>query len=169
MAEGQAGSQNHVSHALGKKQVNDGKSVESRLHQSPKQSINKCPQCHSQRHYRGGLRYLFDGTPVQRWLCRDCNYRFSPPDNRRKLLQKTSNWQLNTPTTLPLYRQERGESHRGRASTLLAGGLTLVTSQTQQNAQREGTSQPIDKTGKIVEFLWNLSQNGVKSNTLGKL
>ena len=43
----------------------------------------------------------------------------------------------------------------------------MVTSQTQQNAQREGTTQPIDKTGKIVEFLWNLSQNGVKGNTLG--
>ena len=53
-----------------------------------------------------------------------------------------------------------------RASTLLAGGLTLVTSQTQQNAQREGT-QPTDKTAKIVEFLWNLRQNGVKGNTLG--
>ncbi len=43
----------------------------------------------------------------------------------------------------------------------------MVTSETQQNAQREGTSQPTDKTGKIVEFLWNLSQNGVKGNTLG--
>jgi integrase/recombinase XerD len=43
----------------------------------------------------------------------------------------------------------------------------LVTSETQQNAQREGTTQLTDKTGKIVEFLWNLSQNGVKGNTLG--
>ena len=43
----------------------------------------------------------------------------------------------------------------------------MVTSQTQQNAQREGTTHPTDKTGKIVEFLWNLSQNGVKGNTLG--
>ena len=43
----------------------------------------------------------------------------------------------------------------------------MVTSQTQQNAQREGTTQSTDKTGKIVEFLWNLSQNGVKGNTLG--
>jgi len=43
----------------------------------------------------------------------------------------------------------------------------LVASETQQNAQREGTAQLTDKTGKIVEFLWNLSQNGVKGNTLG--
>jgi integrase len=125
------------------------------------------PQCHSQRLYKGGFRYLFDGTPVQRWLCRECNYRFSLPDNRIKPLQKTSNWQLNTASTLTFNRQERSESRKRQASTLLAGGLTLVTSQTQQNAQREGTTQPTDKTGKIVEFLWNLRQNGVKGNTLG--
>jgi integrase/recombinase XerD len=44
----------------------------------------------------------------------------------------------------------------------------LVTSGTrQETAQREGTTQLTDKTGKIVEFLWNLRQNGVKGNTLG--
>src|SRR5665647_1822268 len=97
----------------------DRKSVESRLHQPPKQPINECPQCHSRRLYKGGFRYLFDGTPVQRWLCRDCNYRFSPPDNRRKPLQKTSNWQLNTASTLTLNRQECSESRKRRATTLL--------------------------------------------------
>jgi integrase len=167
LAEGEVGFHNLDSSVLGRMQDADGKSVKNRLHQPPKQPINECPQCHSQRLYRGGFRYLFDGTPVQRWLCRDCNYRFSPPDNRRKPLQKTSNWQLNTASTLIFYRQESSESRKRRATTLLAGGLTLVTSQTQQNAQREGTSQPTDKTGKIVEFLWNLRQNGVKGNTLG--
>jgi len=31
----------------------------------------------------------------------------------------------------------------------------------------EGTAQPTEKTGRIVTYLWNLSQNGVKGNTLG--
>jgi integrase len=44
----------------------------------------------------------------------------------------------------------------------------LVTSETRQEiAPREGTTQTTENTGRIVEFLWNLKQNGVKGNTLG--
>ena len=39
-----------------------------------------CPQCGSKRVYRDGLRYLKDGSMVQRWLCRDCAHRFSQPN-----------------------------------------------------------------------------------------
>jgi transposase-like protein len=42
-----------------------------------------CPQCGSQRLYRDGLRYLADGTSVQRWLCRDCDYRFSEKPSQK--------------------------------------------------------------------------------------
>ncbi len=37
----------------------------------------QCPQCRSQTLYKDGLRYLTDGSSVQRWLCRLCGYRFS--------------------------------------------------------------------------------------------
>lgn len=37
----------------------------------------KCPQCGSDRLYRAGLRYLAGGGNVQRWLCRNCGFRFS--------------------------------------------------------------------------------------------
>jgi len=36
-----------------------------------------CPQCVSDRLYRDGLRVLATGEEVQRFLCRDCGYRFS--------------------------------------------------------------------------------------------
>ena len=36
----------------------------------------KCPECRSLRLFRSGLCYLADGRSVQRWLCRDCGYRF---------------------------------------------------------------------------------------------
>jgi integrase len=39
----------------------------------------RCPQCGSSRTWKSGLRYLKDGTPVQRLLCRSCGYRFSEP------------------------------------------------------------------------------------------
>lgn len=37
----------------------------------------KCPECGSRQLYRDGLRYLADGSNIQRFLCRDCGYRFS--------------------------------------------------------------------------------------------
>ena len=40
----------------------------------------KCPQCNSERVYRDGIRYLSDGSQIQRYLCRVCGYRFSQPN-----------------------------------------------------------------------------------------
>jgi len=37
----------------------------------------KCPQCGSDKLYHDGLRYLRDGSSLQRWLCRCCEFRFS--------------------------------------------------------------------------------------------
>ncbi len=48
----------------------------------PDQPLNRppaCPECGSQKLYKDGLRYLTDGSSVQRWLCRLCGYRFSQP------------------------------------------------------------------------------------------
>jgi len=39
----------------------------------------QCTECGSERLYKAGLRYLKDGYTVQRWLCRNCGYRFSEP------------------------------------------------------------------------------------------
>ena len=45
---------------------------------SKTQESPTCPSCGSQRIWKDGLRYpRGDGDPVQRWLCRDCGYRFS--------------------------------------------------------------------------------------------
>jgi integrase len=38
-----------------------------------------CPECGSSKIYKDGLRYLANGETVQRYLCRDCGYRFSKP------------------------------------------------------------------------------------------
>jgi integrase/ribosomal protein L37AE/L43A len=59
-----------------------------------------CPQCSSKRIYRAGLRYLADSSSVQRWLCRDCGYRFS-----EKPSQENSKWSINTQSALTSRRQ----------------------------------------------------------------
>lgn len=37
-----------------------------------------CPECRSRKVWKDGLRYVQD-QPVQRFLCRDCGFRFSDP------------------------------------------------------------------------------------------
>jgi integrase len=54
-----------------------------------------CPNCGSKKSDRDGLRYLANGSSIQRWLCKKCAYRFSekPP-------QKNQEWSINTQTNL---------------------------------------------------------------------
>lgn len=40
-------------------------------------SAPACPQCGGTRVWRDGWRRLSDGSKVQRWVCRDCGFRFS--------------------------------------------------------------------------------------------
>lgn len=54
-----------------------------------------CPECGSKRLYKAGNRYLTSGESIQRWLCRDCGYRFS-----EKPLQKNPDWSLNNPSPI---------------------------------------------------------------------
>jgi len=42
-----------------------------------------CPECQSSRVWKDGLRYV-QGNPIQRYLCRECGFRFSDPEFSRK-------------------------------------------------------------------------------------
>ena len=56
-----------------------GKILPRHLWEIPSSRISeniKCPECGSRRLYRDGIRYTNSGN-VQRYLCRDCGYRFS--------------------------------------------------------------------------------------------
>ena len=52
----------------------------------------QCPQCSSKKLYKDGLRYLKDGSHIQRYLCRVCGHRFSETLNT--LSSKGSIWQV---------------------------------------------------------------------------
>ncbi|MFQ6077088.1 MAG: hypothetical protein ACE5Z5_13325, partial [Candidatus Bathyarchaeia archaeon] len=57
----------------------------------------QCPECSSRRVWKDGLRYTRHGQ-IQRFLCRDCGFRFSE-----------STAQLQVKVNIP--RQLRGASH----------------------------------------------------------
>ncbi len=48
-----------------------------------------CPECGSERLFRDGWRELSDGSKVQRYLCRDCGYRFTDPHSKHRKAHET--------------------------------------------------------------------------------
>jgi integrase len=103
----------------------------------------KCPQCRGKRLYRDGLRCLSDGSTVQRWLCRDCGYRFT--------LGHTLSKENNPITT-------------SRQICVSLQGAKNLTSATETKTVA-GTSQQ-DVKGKVVEHLWDLQKQGRKPSTV---
>jgi len=95
----------------------------------------KCPECGSQRLYKDGFRYLSDGSPVQRWLCRTCGYRFS----------ETS---LNGCLT------------KNKAGAHKEPMLLMEAAKEIERREAGATEQTADVKGKILVFLWSLEKNG---------
>lgn len=108
-----------------------------------------CPQCGSSKLYRDGLRYLADGSSVQRWLCRECAYRFSekPP-------QKNLKWQINTPNTL-------NSKRRICANRKEAKNLTTAT-----ETKTVAGEKKLDIKGKLVQFAFYCKKEGMTNATI---
>jgi integrase/predicted RNA-binding Zn-ribbon protein involved in translation (DUF1610 family) len=110
-----------------------------------------CPQCSSKRIYRAGLRYLADSSSVQRWLCRDCGYRFS-----EKPSQENSKWSINTQSALTSRRQ---------ICALEAKNLDSAT-ETKTVAGEE--NQSLDVKGKLLLFEFHMQKEGLAESTIAK-
>ena len=44
------------------------------------QTVDVCPECHSEKAFRDGTRTLSTGKTVQRYSCRACGYRYTEPN-----------------------------------------------------------------------------------------
>ncbi|MGD0643379.1 MAG: tyrosine-type recombinase/integrase [Candidatus Bathyarchaeia archaeon] len=106
-----------------------------------------CPQCHSTKLYRDGIRYLADGSGVQRWLCRTCAYRFS-----EKLLQKKLKWSINSPIALELNSQLCAIKQEAKKLTTAIETKTIA-------------GESLEAKGKIIEFAWWMKKQGYKDGT----
>jgi len=137
----------------------------------------KCPQCGSKRLYRDGLRYLSDGSTVQRWLCRECAYRFTDPKQTKRTQNPQSQTQhvekierqiLNSPDGLTLNCQGSCEA-KGRAPTsmpVLVKTLTEVETR-QEKPMREGTRLiEAEYKGRITELAWTLKKANYAEETI---
>jgi rubredoxin len=134
----------------------------------------KCPECGFERVFKDGLRHFPNGESIQRWLCRECGFRFTernPDESLERPLRKNSCWQINSGSDSFLSRQVC------ELLTEESKNLTEVTRQEQ--TQREGTDtrQQIhnicigninnpELKGKLVEFSWFMHKEGLKLQTV---
>ena len=137
--------------------------------QPPIQSQPRCPQCGGDRVYKDGLRRLWDGNTVQRFLCRRCGYRFSEkvPQGPTQPLQKRlgmsqhieriETQSLNSELAVPSTYQVCAALARG-AKNLSATEIKTVAGEESQTRQ--------DAKGKIIDYLWYLKKKGRLEITL---
>jgi integrase len=124
-------------------QTPDGKSDKDSvgLHQPP-----TCPSCSSSKVWKDGFRHI-DQSLVQRWLCRDCGYRFSP-SSRSELTNKKEN------------RHTLG--YQVCANGKEAKNLVEVETRTEVG-QREATA---DQKGLLFNFAWEMKKAGYAESTI---
>jgi len=141
------------SRMLGREQAGPGEDAaleHSRQHPSLEPQL-LCPQCGSSKLSKDGFRYLYDGTPVQRLLCRDCDYRFS-----EKPLQEDPDWQINTPSLIVSKRQV--------CELLTEESKNLAEVETRQEKPlRDGTRA---LPGILIDYAWKMKKRGLAEETI---
>ena len=104
-------------------------------------TVTVCPQCGSSRHFKDGFRYLAIGEPIQRYLCRNCGYRFS--DKSFKECHVNSNHQL----------------------CVILRGAKKLDSQTEIETVCAGEIEQ-KQNGLIVEFQWKMKKRNKADTTI---
>ena len=159
MAGGKVGFQID-SGVLGRKQDADRKSVESRLRQPPKQPKLKCPECTSERLYKDGFRYPEERISIQRWLCRDCGFRFSDPQDQTKYHDALQHIETIQSKTL----KSRSTKVNTRQICALEAKNLDPTSEIKTVAGMEKTTEA-DLKGKLLQFEFYCKKEGLEEIT----
>jgi integrase len=114
----------------------------------------RCPKCGSDRVDKDGLRYPPDREPIQRWLCRKCEFRFSEKKSNQLSKEKSKQPLNNTRDLLSNYRlsailQDAKKMDPQTETKTVVGDKTTNLA----------TATPIVK-GKLLEYeFWMQKQN----------
>jgi integrase/predicted RNA-binding Zn-ribbon protein involved in translation (DUF1610 family) len=116
-----------------------------------------CPRCGSHKLWRDGLRYSMFGDKIQRWLCRNCSFRFSDPHDVQGAWSTIE--QVERLETKSL----KTTSRRLSSCQICAGvAKNLVAEQTNVEVPRRSE----DAKGNLVEFAWRMQREGYKVETI---
>jgi len=124
-----------------------------------KKSFDACPECNSKRIWKDGIRHLNDGTTVQRYVCRDCSFRFSESKNHR-MNSLAKQKKLNRASSIG--------SNRRVCVSLARGAKNLVEVESRTEKWAAGATKTDSATikGKLLEFAWWMKKQGYAKTTI---
>jgi len=143
----------------------------------------RCPECGSQKTWKDGIRYTPYGE-AQRYLCRNCSYRFSrsdpsePSEHHQKIHTLILKSEMDKPSTRNRHGDLRYPPHGALKSTTVPGpkirrvacnqheAVKAMESRTQEQAAGATTLNQAEIKGKIVEFMWKLKRDGYSEATI---
>jgi integrase len=117
-----------------------------------------CPRCRSRRLWRGGLRYSGFGDEIQRWLCRDCGYRFSDPNHAQRA------W--STMERLERQSLKSGTAIVSNSQICVTETKNLAAEQQKTEVLRRNETGIADWKGKIIEYAWWMKKEGYAEATI---
>ena len=106
----------------------------------------RCPSCKSNRVWKAGLRYSTFGE-IQRYICRDCGFRFSDPEFSRKNHIKVNKQSVSCQICV----------------TQTKGTKNLVRAEQKETALRESEQE---QKGAIISFGWYMQKRGLSEATI---
>lgn len=104
----------------------------------------KCPKCHSKKNWKDGMRETTLGY-FQRYLCKDCNFRFSEKSYK--------DYELTENSQLCVIQQDAKKLDTATKIKTVAGE-TKESTISQENSEAE-----------IIEFIWYMKKQGYKEST----
>jgi integrase len=135
LGKGKAGFHSSVNAFFSPKQVN---SWMSDHHVDPPAQSPNCPECGSTKAWKDGLRYNSNAI-IQRRLCRDCGYRFSPPSQ-------------------PELNNKKENQHTIEHQVCVADGASKNLEKIDIIESRETTP--------TLEYAWKLKKRGLSDSTI---
>jgi integrase len=119
------------------------------------EKVVKCPRCGSSKLWKNGLRYFEEQDQmIQRWICRDCGYRFT-----ERPLQKSHEWSINNPSALAL-------KHQICALKDAKNLEPQTENKTVAGESPQATTTDSNVKGKLLKFSLWMQKEGLRETTI---
>jgi integrase len=109
--------------------------------------MRRCPECGSNKVWKAGFRYV-QGEPIQRYLCRECGFRFSDPEFSRKITNSSYGKQVS----------------RQICVTETKVAKNLVRAKTKHKLALQENKN--NTKSRLVNFSWHLKKLGRSESTI---
>ena len=117
-----------------------------------------CPLCGSQRVWRDGTRRTRSGRRIQRYLCRDCGFRFTDPRQRLKAHNRIID-------SAEYASPDKGWTSGSKNSAKAVGALRREE-ESRKAGLREATTTTTDLKSILFNFAWWMKKQGYADSTI---